>query len=210
MSAGDETLVFGIVFGVVFLLLCAAVLGVLSANGYKQKAEYKSPFAALKKHIINEDDPEADEEFARQRQRAEDRARRKLEQCELTFKDLLNPKHDHVTFGDLQLSYAVNNHAIVARSLGDRLVAVIGKSLIADAELGKDSDKDAVTWRGRHLTPAVVVTLDRHGYKSKLYIHGAHFERPGQGAKESKKRAIEFLEAVRCLKPTSTGGSGHH
>jgi len=178
------------IFCAILSVLLASVpvlLGLLAADGLGITVKYEIKSAA-------------DKEKAEKKKKAEKHQR--------SFKDLVKATPDLVHFGHLQLNYSINDHAIVDRSLSDRLVSVIGKSMIKSVEIG--SSKEAQRWRGRLLTPPVIVTLEKAGYESRLFIHGAHFETPGLPLEDAEKRAADFCEAIRKLKSASGGSSGHH
>lgn len=118
-----------------------------------------------------------------------------------TVADVLSPRAGDIHFGKLKVSYSITGDALVARSLGDRLVAVYDRNILSNVSLG--SGAAFIAWRGRHDTPPVVVDMEADGYASRLIIHGAHFEGAGVDEAGALDKARKFRDELQKILPTA-------
>ena len=129
-----------------------------------------------------------------------------------SFGSVMKPKSDMIHFGNLPVSYDYTEKGLVVRSLGDRFVAVFARTpevkvTLQEFETAKEELKP---WFGSQLTPPVIVVLEEGSYKSRLVLHGAHFETPGANQRESENKAEKFKKAIETEPRPDHGGSGSH
>jgi hypothetical protein len=116
----------------------------------------------------------------------------------------MKPKSDMIHFGNLPVSYDYTEKGLVVRSLGDRFVAVFATTSMASVRLEqfKRVTEEMKPWFGSDLTPPITLVLEDGSYKSRLVLHGAHFETPGPTENTSEVKATKFKDAIQASLPS--------
>jgi hypothetical protein len=129
-----------------------------------------------------------------------------------TFGKAMKLEADMIHFGNLPVSYDYTEKGLVVRSLGDRFVAVFATTPEVKVRLKEfeEAEEKLKPWFGSNLTPPVMVVLEEGSYKSKLILHGAHFETPGAPRSSSLSKAQKFKKAIEAPPRPDHGASGSH